>query len=389
VRVTRWPLHPRPIAGEVLSSWLTRIAAAYELPLEDLLVHDLGHPALTGAELDVAPPETLLTMLCERTGVSIPRIRSMTVKGWSHALIGRGKPGATFFSRYVKRYSILLSPDRREGRTLDGWRPWVMMRRLATTIGCPGCLSTDEIPYRRLHWCLALTASCPTHGIYLEPVLPPPAWRIPQVLWMRETVPERLRALDKITLQALACGHATLPHTSIPTGLWLRLLRTILDELNTTAATAGAEHRVLKAVWRAVDLPTRVTARVEQPFEDMDLTRQAQFLHAAAEAIALVRTHKLETKGRDVSLLGEPPPRRGRPTKRSQSAASSTASPPAQPTDRWREALETAEALLKSAHETPGGARDLRALLLFGSSNPKSIARVDRCLAAEGIAIPQ
>jgi hypothetical protein len=33
---------------------------------------------------------------------------------------------------------------------------------------------------------------------------------------------------------------------------------------------------------------------------------QAQFLHAAAEAIALVRTHKLETKGRDVSLLGEP-----------------------------------------------------------------------------------
>ena len=45
------------------------------------------------------------------------------------------------------------------------------------------------------------------------------------------------------------------------------------------------------------------------------------YLHAAAEAITLVRVHKLETKGREVSLLGEPPMQRARrPTKRSRSA---------------------------------------------------------------------
>ena len=258
MRITRWPLHPRPIAGEELSSWLGRIATLYELSVQDLVGHDLGHPALSDVELDLAPPETLLTLISERTGVAIARIRSMTLKGWTRALIGRGKPGEALFSRYVKRYSVLLSPDRRDGRTLDQWRPWITVQRFATSLGCPGCLSRDEIPYQRLHWRLTLIASCPMHGILLEPVLSPRAW-IPQVLWKEERTfaPKRLCALDKITLQALTSGHATLPHVTLPTGVWLRLLRTILDELNTRAATAGVEYRVLKAVWDAVKLPVR------------------------------------------------------------------------------------------------------------------------------------
>jgi len=85
VRVPRWPLHPRPIAGEELSSWLGRIATLYELSVQDLVVHNLGHPALSNVELDLAPPETLLTLISERTGVAVARIRSMTLKGWTRA----------------------------------------------------------------------------------------------------------------------------------------------------------------------------------------------------------------------------------------------------------------------------------------------------------------
>ena len=323
MRVTRWPLHPRPIAGEELSSWLGRIAVLYDLPVTDLLVHNLGHPALSDVELDLAPSETLLTLLSERTGVSIARIRSMTLKGWTRAWVGRGKPGAALFSRYVKRHSVLLSPNRRDDKKLDQWRPWITVQRFDMSVGCPACLSKDEIPYRRLHWRLALIASCPMHGILLEPVLPPLAWRIPQVPWReeRQFAPKRLRALDEITRRALTSGHVTLPDATLPTGLWLRLLRTILDELNTTAATARVEYRVLKTVWQAVELPVRVGARVAQPFEDMKYLHQTHFLHAAAEAIALVRAHKLETKGREVSLFGEPSMQRARrPTKRSRSA---------------------------------------------------------------------
>jgi hypothetical protein len=78
----------------------------------------------------------------------------------------------------------------------------------------------------------------------------------------------------------------------------LRLLRTILDELNTTAATAGDGSHVLKAVWRSVKLPVRLGARVAQPFEDMDFPRQVNFMNAAAEAIDLVSSHRLDAQGR-------------------------------------------------------------------------------------------
>jgi len=379
VRVTRWPLHPRPIAGEELSSWLGRIAVLYDLPVTDLLVHNLGHPALSDVELDLAPSETLLTLLSERTGVSIARIRSMTLKGWTRAWVGRGKPGAALFSRYVKRHSVLLSPNRRDDKKLDQWRPWITVQRFDMSVGCPACLSKDEIPYRRLHWRLALIASCPAHGILLEPVMSPHAWRIPQILWREERhfASERLLALDEITLQALTRGHATLPHTTFPTGLWLRLLRTILDELNTTAATAASGSHVLKAIWRSVKLPVRASARSSQPFEDMDFTRQVHFLNAAAEAIEFVSSHRLEVQGRDAHLLRAPSPPR----------QATTPAPLLKPTEPWREALEAADALLKAAHATPKGARELRSLLLMGSSKPSTIERVDRFLTGEGITI--
>jgi hypothetical protein len=55
------------------------------LSVQDLVVHNLGHPALSNVELDLAPPETLLTLISERTGVAVARIRSMTLKGWTRA----------------------------------------------------------------------------------------------------------------------------------------------------------------------------------------------------------------------------------------------------------------------------------------------------------------
>lgn len=80
--------------------------------------------------------------------------------------------------------------------------------------------------------------------------------------------------------------------------------------LSDTKLDLAPPETLLTLLSAQTGVAVRVTARVEQPFEDMDFTRQAQFLHAAAQAIASIRTRKLETKGRDVSLLGEPSPRR-------------------------------------------------------------------------------
>ncbi|MDD2018090.1 TniQ family protein [Pseudomonas putida] len=76
----RWPLHPAPKEGEALSSWLNRVAACYQMDVHELLAHDLGHSQLD--DLDTAPSLSLLTALCQRSGVELERLRSMSLAGW-------------------------------------------------------------------------------------------------------------------------------------------------------------------------------------------------------------------------------------------------------------------------------------------------------------------
>jgi hypothetical protein len=379
VKVRRWPLHPRPLAGEVLSSWLTRIAAAYGLSTDDLLVHNLGYRSMSFEQLDLGPQDSLLERLSEKTGVNVERIRSMTIKGCLPPSIGGGvrNLGAESFARYVSRYSVLLSPGCRDTRQLNRWRPWITERRFASPFGCPRCLMTDTIPYRRLFWRLAFTASCPTHGILLESVVPVTNWKPEMNRCEMRKASRALCELDCITLQALDSGIAKLPHVSLPTDTWLQLLRTILDELNTTAATAQHEHRVLRAVWRAANLPVRVTASVSQPFEGLSFVRQAQFLHAAGEAIALLSTQRLTTLGRDAQLIaGVPAPQK-----------KILVNKEAEPGSHWGRLAETADALLVAARATRQDARQLRKFLLFGKSDPDRVARVDRILDDMGIVV--
>jgi len=63
VKVIRWPLHPRPLAGEALSSWLKRVAAAYGLYVDDLLVHDLGYQSMSSEQLDLGSQKNLVARL--------------------------------------------------------------------------------------------------------------------------------------------------------------------------------------------------------------------------------------------------------------------------------------------------------------------------------------
>ena len=61
---TRWPLHPQPAAGEALSSWLDRVAAAYGMSLDQLVRHNLGPASFNlgdqnRSDLDLAVQEHL------------------------------------------------------------------------------------------------------------------------------------------------------------------------------------------------------------------------------------------------------------------------------------------------------------------------------------------
>jgi hypothetical protein len=76
----RWPLHPAPKEGEALSSWLSRVAACYQMDTLGLLERDLGYSQVD--DLDAAPPLSLLTALSQRSGIELDRLRCMSFAGW-------------------------------------------------------------------------------------------------------------------------------------------------------------------------------------------------------------------------------------------------------------------------------------------------------------------
>ena len=63
----RWPLHPAPVEGEALSSWLSRIARCYGMALSDLLMYELRQSVRRSG---MARPGSLLDTVAKRSGVA-------------------------------------------------------------------------------------------------------------------------------------------------------------------------------------------------------------------------------------------------------------------------------------------------------------------------------
>ncbi|MDV8015512.1 TniQ family protein [Rhodococcus sp. IEGM 1241] len=76
----RWPVHPAPIPGEALTSWLARIAHKYGISV-DILASDLGYAIGRDDDLDLAPPAGFAEKVADRTGVAVADIRAMTISG--------------------------------------------------------------------------------------------------------------------------------------------------------------------------------------------------------------------------------------------------------------------------------------------------------------------
>jgi type II secretory pathway component PulM len=92
----RWPVHPEPAPGEALTSWLGRLARLYRLSVEQLLTHNLGAASAEfdrGADLDYQVPTIIVHALASRTGVTVSRLRPMTITGCVPWLAIQAVPG--------------------------------------------------------------------------------------------------------------------------------------------------------------------------------------------------------------------------------------------------------------------------------------------------------
>ena len=228
----RWPLHPAPREGEALSSWLNRVALCYHMEVSELLEHDLGHGQVD--DLDTAPPLALLAMLSQRSGIEPDRLRCMSFAGWVPWLLDSLDdqiPDA--LETYAFQLSVLLPKLRRKTRSITSWRAWLPSQPIHRA--CPLCLNDPANQAVLLAWKLPLMLSCPLHGCWLESY-----WGVPGRFlgWENadtapRTASDAIAAMDRRTWQALTTGHVELPRRRIHAGLWFRLLRTLLDELNT------------------------------------------------------------------------------------------------------------------------------------------------------------
>lgn len=129
----RWPVFVRPQPGELLSSWMHRLAFANGIaprPFGRVLGFSAG---MWSPSLDMNFQSDAVNILSAHTGIPLPQLFTMSLKG---------SP--------LKRLLLPLRDDRR--RSSSAWLQF-----------CPQCLAEDAQPYFRRQWRLATRISCQHH----------------------------------------------------------------------------------------------------------------------------------------------------------------------------------------------------------------------------------
>ncbi|GAA1914309.1 TniQ family protein [Streptantibioticus ferralitis] len=377
----RWPLHPQPGPLEALSSWLGRLAELYEMPVHDLLLHNLGLVGLAlPGDLDLDPPMAMLAVLAEKTGVELARLRSMTLAGWVPWLFDtlpvRVQDAQQVFDTYVRDNSVLFA--RKAGthhvlRFKPEWAgPWLLPYPGALR-ACPVC-AADPGRGISLVWRLALISSCVEHDCRLLEISEVRAALILGREMHREPLEAPRAALDRYTHQALTTGRVALPGRNVHAGVWFRLLRSLLDEVSLATSTQGAHGKdVLRLIWQTTGHPERAGLNVWRPFEQLrDEVREAMW-DAAAAAVQLAADGLITVRGRLASALQTP----------LHSVYGGDEPSPLQ--RAWQDVMDTWEEALASARTDPASARQLLGLLTGGCRTLAAFEQERSSLCGEGI----
>jgi hypothetical protein len=348
----------------------------------DLLEHDLGYSNLSYSQiedLDTAPPPSLLTILSQRSGIDLDRLRCMSFAGWAPWLLDSLDdriPGA--LETYAFQFSVLLPGRCRKTRSITSWRAWLPRQPIQRA--CPLCLNDPENQALMLAWKLPLMLSCPLHGCWLELY-----WGVPGRFlgWMNsETSPrtanEAIAAMDRRTWQALTTRSVKLPRRHIHAGIWFRLLRTLLDELNTPLSQCGAYRGCIRHVWESCGHPLRAGQSLWRPYEILDLAVQLQMLEATATAINMLEARAISPPGKLAELFWQEPQTRftnGLPTVERKKES----------VNYWQEAIKAINEALAEARHDPETARSLFNMVSWGRRDPESLRKLRDMFAKDGI----
>ena len=116
---------------------------------------------------------------------------------------------------------------------------------------------------------------------------------------------EPVAVMDRRTHEGITTGTVTLPRRPVHVGVWFRLLRTLLDEVNTPTSQLRRQlsKQALRQIWQTAGRPTRAGRIRWLPYEELDWPRQQAMLEAAAVAM-----HRLRARLRQQHRLAAHPP---------------------------------------------------------------------------------
>ncbi len=143
------PKHPHPQPGELLSSWLYRLAQANTYKPHTFYNKVLCYKgAIWNIDIDRHPAEKLLRLLSAKSGQPVERLIGLSLGAYE---------------------GYLFESLRRHGnsRGLLSLGLYHRQRLRAGLQYCPLCLSGGIVPYYRRHWRLAVFALCERHSCCL------------------------------------------------------------------------------------------------------------------------------------------------------------------------------------------------------------------------------
>ena len=365
------PIHPQPLPQEALSSWLWRLADAYDMGVGDFAEAALG---INGPDIELVdfwPSALLIQKLAERTGVAVGRIRAMTMAAYVPYLVDSLAPRGDIFPAYCCQFGIFENPALRVRPVRAAWwLPWISGDLAhGKMIGCIECLRSDRQRFGRLHWRANWMASCPKHGVLLQAASPSEQSDYPV---SREAAAE-LAALDGLTLQAVTEGRVQLPGGRIVHGgLWLRVLRGVIDEICRPRRMKDSARPPVEAVWDVAGLPYRHALGRWGIYEKLGRFERANVLKVAALAMQpLIRAGFKPLK---IS------------TRPWEAEASCAASPPVLARDFELMPIEI-ENITMLARENYDVAIDLRRMLNHQPRSARFVAQTDETLESLGIPV--
>ena len=237
----------------------------------------------------------------------------------------------------------------------------------------------------RLPWYLPLMLSCPMHKCLLRQC------RIYQgefIGWLIENEPvvsssPIIKEMDQRTWSALTTGQVILPRKTVHGGVWLRLLRTLLDELHIPASSARSSHaKNIASIWRSLNLEPRAGQLLWRPYETLSFEKQQQTLMAAALAIERIETGFITPPGENAFLfLPELVS-----NKDLTSYSKHTGNPSIiKPKSAWERLCDSLDECIENAKQDPDEAKNFRNICLLGKVDIESVQRINNLLIDVGI----